>query len=65
MKKETDFILEDHGTVFVLQPVTRPANIWAQRRVAKESAEYAGGIAIEPRHLDDILQHIRDHRQNC
>ena len=60
MSKKTGFILGNHGNVFVLQPVTRQANTWAQKRVAQESREYAGGIVIEPRHLDDILQRIKE-----
>ena len=60
MSKKTDFILEDHGNVFVLQQVTRQANNWAQKRVAKESTKYAGGIGIQPRHADDILQRIKE-----
>jgi hypothetical protein len=55
----TDFAVANHGTIVLLQPLTRAANEWIAANLPADRLHYAGAIVIEPRYLADIVAGIR------
>jgi hypothetical protein len=55
----TDFAVENHGTIVLLQPLTRAANEWIESNLPADRLHYAGAVVIEPRYLADIVDGIR------
>lgn len=52
-----DFTVDDHGSIAVLTPHTPAAHAWQADNLAHEEAQYwNGGIVIEPRYLDRIIE---------
>jgi hypothetical protein len=50
-----DFWLCDHGSVWLFLPLTEAANTWIDEKIY-EPQYYCGGIAVEPRYVDFIVQ---------
>jgi hypothetical protein len=55
----TDFAVENHGTIILLQPLTRAASEWVEENLSADRLHYAGAVVIEPRYLTDIVDGIR------
>ena len=55
----TDFAVANHGTIVLLQPLTRAANDWIAANLPADRLHYAGAVVIEPRYLADIVGGIR------
>jgi hypothetical protein len=51
-----DFELCDHGSVCVLVPRTADAREWIEDHVDPAAMRWAGGVAIEPRYVADIIE---------
>ena len=49
-----DFSLVDHGSIVLLRPHTDAARDWVADNIGC-SAEWAGGIVIEPRYVTSIV----------
>jgi hypothetical protein len=57
----TDFLLQDEGTIAVLQPLTRAARDWVMEHISDDSMILDdGGVVIEHRFVRDIVRDIRD-----
>jgi len=54
----TDFTFVNHGSVCMLTPVTRAARGWADEHLPEDRQTFGGGIAIEPRYAQPILDGI-------
>jgi hypothetical protein len=56
-KRKNDFTFQNHGSICILEPVTRRAKAWAQEFILQnEETQYWGaGIVVEPRYIDDII----------
>jgi hypothetical protein len=55
----TDFAVENHGTIILLQPLTRAATEWIANNLPADRLHYAGAVVIEPRYLAAIVEGIR------
>jgi len=56
-----DLIVENHGSVFILQPLTARAREWLDLNVdAPGYMHYCGGIACEPRYAGPIVEAMVD-----
>jgi len=55
----TDFAVANHGTIVLLQPLTRAANEWIAANLPADRLHYAGAVVIEPRYLADIVNGLR------
>jgi hypothetical protein len=55
----TDFGVANHGTIVLLQPLTRAANEWIAANLPADRLHYAGAVIIEPRYLADIVNGLR------
>ena len=54
-----DFAVANHGTIVLLQPLTRTANEWITANLPVDRLHYAGAVVIEPRYLADIVNGLR------
>jgi hypothetical protein len=50
-----DFQFVNHGSIAVLTPISAAANDWVAEHLPEDSVRWAGGVVIEPRYADDIL----------
>jgi len=55
-----DFAVANHGTIVLLQPLTRAANEWIAANLSADRLHYAGAVVIEPRYLADIVGGLRN-----
>ena len=56
----TDFICENHGTLFLLIPRTAPAKTWIEENLPPDHMTFADAIVIEPRYVWAILIGLQD-----
>lgn len=54
---QLDFLVENHGSICILQPLTADAHQWVEDNIAQneETQYWAGGIVVEPRYMGPIL----------
>jgi hypothetical protein len=52
-----DFLVEDHGTLFILQPLTPAAQAWLDEHVITEETLLLGGngVVVEHRYIRDLV----------
>jgi hypothetical protein len=55
---ETDFILNDHGSIMILKPITAEAESWVENHIPSDALWWANGVVIEPRYVPDFVQGI-------
>ena len=56
----TDFICENHGSLFLLIPRSAPAKIWIQENLPPDHMTFADAVVIEPRYVWAILLGLQD-----
>ena len=53
-----DFRLENHGSLCLLKARTDAATLWAHENISDEAMHFGGGIVIEPRYVQPIINGI-------
>ncbi len=53
---ESDFVVENHGTTFLLQPLTPAANSWIEQNLPEDHMTFGGGIVVEHRYIAEIVR---------
>jgi hypothetical protein len=56
----TDFICENHGSLFLLIPRSVPAKIWIQENLPPDHMTFADAVVIEPRYVWAILLGLQE-----
>jgi hypothetical protein len=56
----SDFICENHGTLFLLIPLNAPAKIWIQENLPPDRITFGNAVVIEPRYVWAILLGLQD-----
>jgi hypothetical protein len=56
---EPDFICENHGSIFLLQPVSPAANSWAQENLPIDRQMFGGAVVVEHRYIWAILEGLQ------
>lgn len=51
-----DFLVENHGTIFLLQPLTPAANSWIDQNLPEDHLTFAGAVVVEHRFIADIVR---------
>ena len=57
-----DFLCENHGSIFLLKPLTPSAASWVEEHIGQDNG-YQGlwpSVIIEPRYIADIVAGIQD-----
>ena len=53
-----DFTVENHGSIFIVQPLTSRVNDWLHEHT--EGTWFGGGLAVEHRYVADLVQGMLD-----
>lgn len=57
----TDFTIADHGSVFLIRPVSEAARRWLDENIVAEPWQWLGGaLAVEHRCARDIIPELID-----
>ena len=52
----TDLIFENHGSLFLIRPVSQAGKTWLDENVGGENTlTFAGALVCEPRYVEAIL----------
>ena len=51
-----DFIVENHGTIFLFQPLTPAANSWIEQNLPPGRTMFGGAVVVEHRYIVDIVR---------
>ena len=57
---ETDFICENHGSIFLLRPISPAAFEWINSHLCSDRQVFANAVAIEARFVWPIILGIQD-----
>lgn len=60
-----DFIVENHGSIFLLYPRTPAADDWVEENIPDNAQHWCGSIAVEHGCICDILNGINDAGLAC
>ena len=60
MSAGTDFQVQDHGSVVILQPLTEAASDWVDENLPTDVMTWGGGVAVEPRYIMPIIEGIEE-----
>ena len=55
-----DYLLVDHGSLVILTALTAEARDYLDERMPDDAPRWAGGYAVEPRFVCDILADLID-----
>jgi hypothetical protein len=57
-KSAYDFRIEDHGTIFLLCPITPKAEAWISEHIPEDAQRMGTAVAVEHRYIEDIAAGI-------
>jgi hypothetical protein len=57
---EPDFICENHGSVFLLRPISPAAFAWIEKHLPPDRITFGNAVVIEPMHVWAILVRLQD-----
>ena len=60
-KNPHDFVVENHGSIFLLKPLTPSATSWVEEHIGQDNGyqPYFPTVVVEPRYIADIVQGIQ------
>jgi hypothetical protein len=50
-----DISIENHGSLFLLQPLNENASDWLHEHVAEDAQWFVSALVVEPRYVADIV----------
>jgi len=53
---QPDFFVENHGTVFLLRPLTPAANSWVKENLPEDHLTFGNSTVVEHRYIYDIVR---------
>jgi predicted thioesterase len=53
-----DFTVENHGTIYLLRPLTQAAREWVEANLPDDRQTFGTAVAVEHRYIADIAQGI-------
>jgi len=56
---QQDFDLENHGSLWVFQPVSKAALQWCYAHLPEDCPRWGTGFVIEPRYVDGVVDGAR------
>lgn len=56
MPMRVDFNVHDHGSIVLLQPITKAAAAWSDEHLPDDAMMFGTAFAVEPRFVADILR---------
>jgi len=55
-----DFICENHGSIFLLRPVSPASFDWIESHLPPDRMTFGNAVVIEPRYVSAILVGLQD-----
>jgi hypothetical protein len=55
-KKSTDLLVADHGSIFLLRPITTAGRDWVGEHIPGDALWFGGALAVEHRFIRDICE---------
>jgi hypothetical protein len=55
-----DFLCENHGSIFLLRPVTQSAHSWIDEHLPSDAQWFGNGVVVEHRYIWAILEGIQN-----
>jgi hypothetical protein len=55
-----DFCCENHGSIFLLYPLTESAKFWIEQNLPSDVQIFGNAVAIEHRYIWPILEGLQD-----
>ena len=55
-----DFLCENHGSIFLLRPISPAAFIWVEQHLPSDRLTFGNAVVIEPRYVWAILLGLQD-----
>jgi hypothetical protein len=55
-----DFRCENHGSIFLLCPLSRPARSWIEENLPSDAQWFGNGVVVEHRYIWAILEGIQN-----
>lgn len=52
----TDIMVQNHGSIVLVYPVSSEAREWIEQNVSDESQWFGGGLVVEPRYVENLIQ---------
>ncbi len=61
-KIQPDFAVENHGSIFLLKPLTPSATAWVEEHIGQENGyqPYFPTVVVEPRYIANIVAGIQN-----
>jgi hypothetical protein len=56
-----DITIENHGSIFVMQPHSPEARQWIDWHVDGEAQRWGGGVVVEPRFAPELIAAMLDY----
>jgi len=53
---QPDFSVENHGSIFLLQPLSPAANSWIEENLPEDRLTFGGAVVVEHRYIADIVR---------
>ena len=53
-KIAVDVFLENHGSIWLIRPITSRAQAWLDENIADDHQTFGGAVVCEPRYLEPI-----------
>jgi hypothetical protein len=57
---QPDFLVENQGTIFLLQPLTPSANSWIEENLPEDRTTFGSAVVVEHRYISDIVAGIQN-----
>ncbi len=58
METQTDFEVQNHGSIFLLCPLTDEARKWIEESLPGDIQWFGDNVAVEHRYIRDIVEDI-------
>jgi hypothetical protein len=55
-----DFVVENHGSIFLLQPLSPSAKSWIEEFLPEDHMSFGSAVVVEHRYIQDIVEGIRN-----
>lgn len=60
MNKRLQIVVEDHGSIVLLRPLTKRTREWLEENTDPDAQWWGGALVVEPRYVEPILEGLRE-----
>ena len=55
-----DFIVSNHGSIYLLEPLTEAGRQWSDDHLPDDAQMFGNAVVVEHRYIEDIVLGIQD-----